>query len=146
MLGDLWQWPLSVWGRLFFRNILMTGYIDGHCRFHTLPQPKLASPCYTRRDLQSLPAHMPHYAWHCLWGTICGARAPWRGRITWRSARVLRGRAWATRGSSVSIYIEIHRFENIIVNHTKKWQHTKHKHMHTRKYLWYKCNTTRIKL
>lgn len=88
---------------------------------------------------------------HIMCGIACEARyvgrkAPCHGRITWRSARVLRGRAWATRGSSVSIYIEIHRFENISVNHTKKWQHTKHKHMHTRKYLWYKCNTTRIKL
>jgi hypothetical protein len=41
----------------------MTGYIDGHCGFNTFPQPKLASPCYTRRDLQSLPAHMPHDVW-----------------------------------------------------------------------------------
>ena len=98
----------------------MTGYIDGHCRFHTLPQPKLASPRYTRRDLQSLPAHMPHDVWALrvmrdMWGE---SALSWH--ITWRGARVMRGRAWATRGSSVSIYIEIHRFENIVVNHTKK--------------------------
>lgn len=51
----------------------MTGYMDGHYRFHTFPQPKLASPRYTRRDLQSLPMHVPHYVWalhvmHDMWG------------------------------------------------------------------------------